>query len=68
MVHILKLDDIEVLVLAVASNGHRLDELVLLIKESQLCSFFKALFRKVCHRQDPHLTLQTLRIDDFPNI
>ena len=57
MVHILKLDDIKVLVLAVTSNDYRLDKTILFIKESQLCSFFKALFRKVCHRQDPHLTL-----------
>ena len=50
MVHILKLDDIKVLVLTVTGNGHCLDKLILLIEESQLRSFFKALFRKVCHR------------------
>ena len=68
MVHILKLEDIEILVLAMTGNSHRLDKLILLIKESQLRSFFKALFRKVRHRQDPHLSLQALGIDNFPNV
>ena len=57
MVHILKLDDVEVLVLAMTGNGHCLDKTILLIKKSQLSSFFKAFICKVCHRQDPHFSL-----------